>query len=297
MEETCNYYTDLIRFECNHTSSHMENYSLHCHNFYEFYYFLNGTVEYLVEGVTYYPTPNSLLLLPPGVFHGVKVYGDVPYNRYALHFLPEAIPLEYRKLLSQIFPILDKNNEKQIYYENLEEFGFDSFFQNFITFSKMSKDLQQLALQPYLCSLLLQIIYMKECRNETIHSSENLSLVEQIIHYLNENLASPIYLEDLSKRFFISKNQINRIFQKATGTTMKEYLIYKRVIHAQQLLTNGYSAGEACSASGFLDYSSFYRAYKKITGHSPAQDRNILSFTSTPKPITMVSSLQDKELF
>ena len=45
------------------------------------------------------------------------------YNNYK--FLPEAIPLEYRKLLSQIFPILDKNNEKQIYYENLEEFGFE----------------------------------------------------------------------------------------------------------------------------------------------------------------------------
>ena len=62
-------------------------YDLHCHHSYEVYCFLEGDAEYLVEGRVYRPSPGSVLLLPPNVFHGVKVLSDRRYDRMALHFL------------------------------------------------------------------------------------------------------------------------------------------------------------------------------------------------------------------
>ena len=54
---------------------------------------------------------------------------------------------------------------------------------------------------------------------------------------------------------------------------MIDYIIYKRISCAQTLLEAGMSATEAALTVGFGDYSSFYRAYKKITGHSPKQSQ------------------------
>lgn len=62
---------------------------------------------------------------------------------------------------------------------------------------------------------------------------------------------------------------MNKVFRKATGTTVFDYLLHKRITAAQQLLITGYSAQEAASQAGFGDYSSFYRAYTRINGHSP----------------------------
>lgn len=51
-----------------------------------------------------------------------------------------------------------------------------------------------------------------------------------------------------------------------------DYLIYKRVIMARQLILNGHTASDAAAQSGFGDYSTFYRAYKKLMHHAPSED-------------------------
>ena len=48
------------------------------------------------------------------------------------------------------------------------------------------------------------------------------------------------------------------------------------MILAQELLTGGLSAQEAAVRAGFGDYSSFYRSYRRILGHSPLKDRGVL---------------------
>ncbi|MBE5869524.1 MAG: AraC family transcriptional regulator [Lachnospiraceae bacterium] len=42
---------------------------------------------------------------------------------------------------------------------------------------------------------------------------------------------------------------------------------------AQHLLLNGFSARDAAAEVGFADYSAFYRAYVRILGHAPSEDK------------------------
>ena len=53
-----------------------------------------------------------------------------------------------------------------------------------------------------------------------------------------------------------------------------EYVAKRRVSYAQQLLINGVPAVRAGEAAGFADYTTFYRTYKKLMGHSPISDRH-----------------------
>lgn len=76
-EQTVHILTDTLNFGYDYSCQKTDSHFLHCHNFYEVYFFLEGDVDYLVEGQKYKPLPNSLLLLAPHVFHGVKINSAV----------------------------------------------------------------------------------------------------------------------------------------------------------------------------------------------------------------------------
>ena len=121
-------------------------------------------------------------------------------------------------------------------------------------------------------ALLTQIIYMSDTES-VLSTDSRLDTVSQITWYLNKNLKENITLDQISQKFFISKHYLNRIFRKATGTTVFDYLLHKRISLAQQLLTGGMNAQDAAIQSGFSDYSTFYRAYVRILGHAPSCDK------------------------
>ncbi len=252
-----------------------DRYSLHCHNIYEIYYFIEGEADYLVEGHEYHPTPHSLLLISPNVFHGVKVNSTKPYRRYALHFDPEILSLERRHLLLSAFPSIEKYSGKEVFYPDTEHYRIHSFFQSIADCSTLPPNLQINLLPIYMEALLSQIMLMCIANPAAVEHNSSKT-VTNIIAHLNKHLTEPISLDQISEIFFISKHHLNKVFRKATGTTVGDYLLYKRIIYAQQLLINGYNAGQAASEAGFGDYSSFYRAYSKFLGHSPLKDRGAL---------------------
>lgn len=245
---------------------------IHYHGCYEIYYFVCGDVDYHVEGRVYHLTPNSLILLSPYVFHGAQVKSNAEYIRYSVYLTQEDIIAEHRALLFSAFPNGHKGSAKEVFYENTESFDLHSFFQHLFQSREESESGQNPYYPIFLEALLAQITQMcwKLCPSTAaLYSSNN---VMRIIDYLNVHLTEPITLDELAKQFYISKYYMNRAFKKAVGTTVIDYLIYKRVSRAKQLILGGLTASDAAMQSGFQDYSSFYRAYKKIMGNSPRKD-------------------------
>ena len=100
------FNTDHVSFSYNISKEPSDGYTLHCHNFYEVYYFLEGNVDYLVEGYKYKPVPDSLLLLAPHVFHGARINDSGPYQRSSLHFHADILAPERRGFLLSAFSLL-----------------------------------------------------------------------------------------------------------------------------------------------------------------------------------------------
>lgn len=249
------------------------DYGIHYHEYYELYYFVEGDVDYMVEGKVYHLTPHSLLLLSPYSFHGVRVNSDAPYTRYFVYFSPEVFPPEHRKLLLSCFPDNQKNSPKEVFYEHTENYNLLLYLKNLVASQKQPRSIRNHYFDIYTCALLAQINLMSQALRPSPVTNTGSQTIAAILDYINAHANEDITLDILSERFFISKHYLNRAFKKATGTTVIDYVIYKRTIHARQLLYNGHSATEAGLASGFHDYSSFYRAYKKTFGCSPKQDR------------------------
>ncbi|WP_042165140.1 helix-turn-helix transcriptional regulator [Paenibacillus gorillae] len=261
--------TDSMIYHYSVDQQQTEEYALHCHPFYEVFYFISGEVSYLIEGKRYVPTPHSLLLIPPNVFHGVKIESTVPYARYALHFVPGLLPIEARTVL--LLPFHSQGDSSNCYFPGAAESSMTAYFEQLMDCREMDEDFRELSTRIRLEALLSQLLFMSRSRKDRRTAELHSQTMAPVLAYLNERLTSDITLDELSARFFISKHHLNKMFRKATGTTIGHYIVHKRVVLASQFMQEGHPASAAAMNAGFQHYSSFYRAYKNIYGHSPTE--------------------------
>ena len=97
-------------------------------------------------------------------------------------------------------------------------------------------------------------------------------MVSDALAFLNLHLSDPFSLSDVAAFCFVSEHQLGKLFRESMGTSVMQYVSRKRTITAQQYIKSGTSAQEAARLCGFRDYSVFFRTYKKILGHTPAED-------------------------
>ena len=99
---------------------------------------------------------------------------------------------------------------------------------------------------------------------------ENQNLVKAL-NFINENYHKELTLEIIAKNIFISQNELCSIFKKHLGTTVKKYITSRRITKAKLLLKKGKTVSETAALCGFEDYSSFIRAFGRVTGMSPGK--------------------------
>jgi len=122
-----------------------------------------------------------------------------------------------------------------------------------------------------LMAVLSEISEAFESRPEARQTKDD-GMAAQIVEYINANLFNEISLASISRRFYMSQSQLNRVFGKATGSSLWEYVRLKRLMAAREKIVAGERASTACALCGFKDYSSFYRSYKARFGHAPSEE-------------------------
>jgi AraC-like DNA-binding protein len=94
--------------------------------------------------------------------------------------------------------------------------------------------------------------------------------INAIYDYSIKNFKRPIQLEEIAGVANISPNSFCRYFKSRTRKTYSQFLIEIRVGHACKLLIeSGLSIKQLCYESGFNNFTSFHKYFKKITGKSP----------------------------
>lgn len=110
---------------------------------------------------------------------------------------------------------------------------------------------------------------------ESIRSAGNaMRHFEKVLRFIAKNYADPITLQDVAEAANVSPNYANALSKKILGTTIKVHINNVRVFHARMLLAETddkiISIAFDC---GFRSNSSFYEAFHRVVGTSPAQFR------------------------
>lgn len=245
----------------------------HCHEYFELLYVVRGEGKYVVEGVEYPMQPNTLLLIRPYEFHYVCPNRDSLYDRYLIHFDVQA-PIDAAADLSILR--YEGNQKHGIYFSSDnqtdrvgEELGdMEQWLQELVGISR-SAEKQNTFLRASLSRMLLWLSLAEQQESTT----DTEDVVSRLIEYLNLHLTRDDSLDKLAQRFFVSKYYLCHVFRKQTGVSIFTYITTKRIAMAQQLLATGEPATSVAYQVGFRNYSSFYRAYCKLTGTAPVHRR------------------------
>ncbi len=246
--------------------------AFHTHDHYEFYLYVEGNVDITVEEKNYTPEPYALFIYPPGVMHRCTNHNDV--SRYERAYAYSRVDF-LKQISTEDFPmleIIEKAMEKHIYGYRLgvkDGAGLVAQIDDIIRNAHLTSPAEQMLNR---CRMTMLLVSICQCIGVTAEEkSSSSSPVHQIIAYINEHLNEPLTLDDLAARFFVSKYYLLHAFKEYADLSVHQYIIRKRIIHAQILLRDGVSPGEAARDSGFNDYAGFYRAFVKQTGMTPQQ--------------------------
>ncbi|MBQ6563234.1 MAG: helix-turn-helix domain-containing protein [Clostridia bacterium] len=257
-----------------------QSFLIHSHDCYELYYFVSGEMQYLYDGTEYTLEPETLLLIPPGAIHGIRILSAVPYNRYTYHFVPAFFDKERREAITQLLPTISTARSRTspipFFIEHADRFHVREKLDEILQTGSHGKEME-LLLAPVIMESLIASLYLglSGGKPSVPHFSPQVPHdLAEILDYIRRHPSDRITLEKLSTRFFVSRSQLNNLFQRYFHTSVMDYVAGQRLSYAQKLLISGMPAQEVASTIGYTDYSTFYRAYSKRMGHPPNQDKS-----------------------
>ncbi len=247
------------------TSTSHERFQLHMHLNYEIYLFLEGDAKYIVEENVYPLSPGDIIVIRKNTLHRVYLNNDAKYSRMVMNIHPDFFTSydcpEYEAHFLLSSPAIGNKIDADV----AKKCGL---YDALMRIKKYSNDFSDIY-SPVIKALIIEVLFIL---NNIASFSKGVvpdKQLSDIISYINRNFTKNISLNDIEKEFFISKYHLCHKFHEFTGLTVHQYITDKRLAMAKDLLKDGLSLGEAAFLSGFNNYSSFYRAYKKMYGSSP----------------------------
>ena len=100
-----------------------------------------------------------------------------------------------------------------------------------------------------------------------------VDLLDALLAYIEGHLSEKITLADTARQFLVSESTIDQLFRKRMKASFYHFVTQRRLIAAKTELLEGATAEQAAARTGFGDYSTFYRAFRREYGISPAEYR------------------------
>ena len=262
------YYSD--------TSLHQV--SKHAHDYYEFYFFLEGDIRIEIEDQLYPLRYGDIMMIPPYVVHRPIIHSfQKPYQRFVFW-----ISQEYCNYLTELstdyaYAMQHIIHNKEYVYHN-DKILFHSLQSKLIKLieemnSERFGKSPQITL--YVNDLVLHLNRLVYEQKHPKKAGEELSLYQNLCSFIEEHIEEDLSLERLSLEFFVSKYHIAHVFKENLGLSIHQYITKKRLLLCRESIISGMGITESYQTFGFGDYSSFYRAFKKEYGISPKDFKNM----------------------
>lgn len=167
-------------------------------------------------------------------------------------------------LLRECLMLIAKKTEE---FWNLDSGSICSYVESILKRTGTLRDLQFTYTQ--------HILNLMEQRRPIIENAA----VRFAINYMNDNFEKNITLTDISNAVLMNYNYFSAMFKKHTGISVMHYLQKIRIEKSITLLKKPqYKIYEVALLVGFQDDKYFSKVFKKITGKTPIEYRNLLDY-------------------
>ncbi|MCD8308093.1 MAG: helix-turn-helix domain-containing protein [Clostridia bacterium] len=233
----------------------------HCHeNCVEIYAFLGGSVRMTVENRQKVLEKGDMAIIMPYAMHHIDVLEDVPYEYMDFKLPSTFISSPVTGKLKNLGPFC-KWPEEVPFLDRM-----DDFYEIYRSEGD-SDDMLYLGLSSWMYAILTYLC--RRDKPDDAPGTENV-LVAGIIKYVDDNISRKITMKTLCDEFHRSPSFIEKQFFKSTGERIMTYVRKRKMDAAEYLITNKSRPSDVARSLGYLDYSSFYKAYVSVKGVPPS---------------------------
>jgi len=267
------------QFIYRHTTSAQNPWDkFHSHPGMEFIYVHEGEGSAIIDQNIYPFKPGSLMYFQPFQLHRVKA--EIPeqgfYIRSKLLLEPSVIESYVGQftILQHFFLYLRQSSLNCQVIQVADPSQFDTLFQLYGPHDNPLIHTESFALFFMLFLNTVQDQWTVKNQAEREGKLRHICYAEHVMQWIESHYHEEFTLAALVNELHLSSFHISHLFRKATGSTITEYLIYRRLREACLLLrTTSWSLQEICDRIGINNISYFCQLFKKSLGTTPAQYR------------------------
>lgn len=250
----------------------------HYHDFDKLTLFLQGRVQYEIEGKTYGLQPFDIVLVRAGQLHRPIVSSDAVYERIIAYMSP-AFFKTYEDPLCDLYSVFTKTPSPVLRQPQSTGSVYGAacrLRQSFTQAGKKPALLQNTIFLEFMIQLSLSI---QEQHIGYVATGRQNEKIQTILTYINDNVAADLAIPAIASHFYMSPDYLMHLFKAETGYSLGTYITTKRLLLARQLLQQGKALTDVCYDSGFKNYSTFYRAWKQRFHQSPRKGLTGINLT------------------
>ncbi|MBQ3804251.1 MAG: helix-turn-helix transcriptional regulator [Prevotella sp.] len=185
------------------------------------------------------------------------------------------------------FPLSVKGNEAtRLLFENYcdlypqlnlpslsaEDFDHHPSYREYASAYRRMADYERLQLHG-LVEILLSY-FVKHARQRLLVKDDR---IRRLMEYVATHLDEPVTVSQMASMVCLTESHLVKAFRKSLGITPLQYIIKKKIQHAQSLLLDTpMTVSEVARAIGMSDASYFIRLFKKNIGFTPQEYRERL---------------------
>ncbi len=227
------------------------------HPYHEILYYLDGGAMFICDGFTKPLSPHTLILIPKGCYHFLKLKAPSDFERLKISFnsIEGFEELSHRHFSSiRIFENPDENTLALL----------DGLCKNLPQSGDRIRDLA------FTEGSLLLLLASLESDDFVLEEDQRNRLTAEALRYIERNLTADLSSETMSRALGVSSSTLSHTFKAEMGISLHKYVTQKRIAYANRLISDGNSPTKIYSECGYGDYSSFYKAYVRFLGHPPS---------------------------
>lgn len=253
------------------------NFPQHWHSAMEIIMPVENYYDAYIKDTQYRVMPGEVLVIPPGEVHMLCA----PENGKRFVFMFDISSITKMKSFSGIQPLfaqpllITQEAFPHIYddvYQILVQMRNEYFNKN---------EYGELVIYSLLLNFFVKFGYN---RINTENLFPNVRLYKQkeyvqkfnnLMDYIDEHYMEDLNLEDIAESIGFSKFHFSRLFKQYTNFTFCDYLCYRRIKVAEELLTKpDLSITEVALQAGFPSISTFNRLFKQHKNCTPSEYRS-----------------------
>lgn len=271
---------EWIRSDCNFhiffTNKHSEI-KLHTHDFIEIVYVMSGSATECVNDEIYEVKRGDLIFINYQSTHTFDP--DKNFSYVNICFKPEIVDSlitpenAFALLQLTAFDELRKDNEGgMVSFSGAERDEIEELLKNMLSEYRSKESFRRTVLESYMNILLVKILRKTNAGPQSVEQS---GAWQKIADYIDRNLGEELTLSALAQKCFYNPSYFSRVFKEHFNMSLTEYVNHRRVELAKTLLLKGeLSVEEIAYRVGYSSKTSFYRAFMRVTGATPAEYKN-----------------------